>query len=151
VSGNTDDLEGDDHEHADHSSAVQAIIDYYGPSDFVLRGKTQPERAYTEKSGSFALLGGLKTGTVSKQMERLASPAFYVSADDPPLLVFHGDADQTVLLDQSERIVGLYSDLGLDARLITLEAAGHGGEQFFTGQHFETAKAFLDRHRPDKD
>lgn len=148
VSGNVPELEGDLGDHLDRSSAVQAIIDYFGPSDFVLRGKTQPDRAYTEKSGSFALLGGLKTGNVAPEMERFGSPATYVSSDDPPLLVFHGDADRTVLLDQSRRIVTLYSESGLRARLVTLENAGHGGKQFFTGENFETAMAFLDNHRP---
>ena len=132
----------------DHSSKVHAVIDYFGPTDFVLRGKTQPDRAYTEKSGSFALLGGFRSGTVDAKMEQLASPASYVSADDPPLLVFHGSADNTVLLDQSQRIVELYDKFGLESRLVLLAEAGHGGKQFFQGQHFDTLVAFLNRHRP---
>lgn len=146
VSGNVKKLEGKVGNHLDQSSAVQAVIDYYGPSDFVLRGKTQPERAYTEKSGSFALLGGLQKGKPTREIEEFASPAHYVSADDPPLLVFHGLADKVVLLDQSQRIVSLYSEAGLQAHLVVLEKAGHGGKQFFTGQHFQTMKEFLDRH-----
>jgi acetyl esterase/lipase len=148
VSADVAELEGKIGNHFDQSSRVQAIIDYFGPSDFVLRGKTQPERAYTEKSGSFALLGGLQTQTLSQERERFASPAHYVSADDPPLLVFHGTADQTVLLDQSQRIVSLYHEADLAARLVTLEKAGHGGKPFFSGEHFGTAKSFLDQQRP---
>ena len=74
-------LEGRIGGHFDQSSAVQAVIDYYGPSDFVLRGKTQPDRAYTTKSGSYALLGGLRRGEIDEQMERLASPAFFRFAE----------------------------------------------------------------------
>ncbi|TWU56727.1 Carboxylesterase NlhH [Rubripirellula tenax] len=148
VSGDVPDLEGDVGEHMDQTSRVQAVIDYFGPSDFVLRGKTQPERAYTEKSGSLALLGGLRDGKVSEEVERWASPSQYVSADDPPLLIFHGNADSTVLLDQSERIASLYKDAGLDGRLVVLKNAGHGGTAFFRGRHFETAKQFLLRHCP---
>ena len=149
VSGGQGELEGNVGGNLDQSSTVQAVIDYYGPSDFVLRGKTQPERAYTEKSGSFALLGGLKRGKVTPDTETFASPAHYVSDDDPPLLIFHGDADKVVLLDQSLRIRKLYSDAGLKVRLVTLKGAGHGGQQFFAGGQFETAKAFLDEHRPE--
>jgi dipeptidyl aminopeptidase/acylaminoacyl peptidase len=148
VSGDVPDLEGDVGDHGNQSSAVQAVIDYFGPSDFVLRGKTQPERAYTQASGSFALLGGLKTGRLEPEMERRASPATYVSNGDPPLLVFQGDADQVVLPDQSQRIVELYSKAGLPARLVTLKGAGHGGKAFFSGTHFDTAVEFLDKHRP---
>ncbi len=148
VSGHVKELEGNVGDHADQSSAVQAVIDYFGPSDFVLRGKTQPERAYTEKSGSFALLGGVKNGKVDPEAEKLASPAHYVSEDDPPLLIFHGKVDSTVLLDQSEHIAKLYEKAGLKARLVILEKAGHGGRQFFTGDHFESARMFLDSYRP---
>ena len=149
VSAGVDELEGTVGGNRNQSSAVQAVIDYYGPSDFVLRGRTHPERAYTEKSGSFALLGGIRDGKVSPEMEKAASPAAYVTADDPPLLIFHGTADRTVLLDQSQRIQKLYADAGLKVQLITLQDAGHGGQQFFTGSHFETAESFLSAHRPD--
>ncbi|EGF28314.1 alpha/beta hydrolase [Rhodopirellula baltica] len=148
TSSDVTELEGEVGGNLKQSSSVQAVIDYFGPSDFVLRGKTQPERAYTNQSGSYALLGG-KDGKVAASMERLASPATYVSSDDPPLLIFHGTADKTVLLDQSERMVELYDAVGLDVELITLEGAGHGGKRFFEGDSLQKAIHFLNAHRPD--
>ena len=146
VSADVPELEGTIGDCRSQSSRVQAIVDYYGPSDFVLRGQTQPERAYTEKSGSLALLGGKGSGKIDPDMERFASPASYVSLDDPPLLVLHGDDDKTVLLDQSQRIVNLYQQQGLDSRLIVVRGSGHGGSVFFRGMHFQTARTFLSRH-----
>lgn len=148
TSGDVTELEGEVGGNLKQSSSVQAVIDYFGPSDFVLRGKTQPERAYTNQSGSYALLGG-EGGKVAASMERLASPATYVSTDDPPLLIFHGTADKTVLLDQSDRMVELYDAVGLDVELVTLEGAGHGGKRFFEGDSFQKAIHFLNAHRPD--
>lgn len=148
TSGGVAELEGDVGGNLNESSTVQAIIDYFGPSDFVLRGKTQPERAYTDKSGSFALLGGESGEKLDLNTERFASPASYVSPGAPPLLIFHGTADRTVLLDQSEHIAKLYSDIGLSAELVILEEVGHGGKIFFQGEHFERAKRFLEIHRP---
>ncbi|QGJ69272.1 Carboxylesterase type B [Planctomycetales bacterium 10988] len=148
VSGAVPELEGEVGDHPDQSSSVQAVIDYFGPSDFVLRGKTQPDRAYTEKSGSFALLGGLQGG-VTPRMERFASPSSYVSADDPPLLIFQGKEDPVVLPDQSERILSLYTEAGLEAKLILIEKAKHGGKVFFDRKHFRAALHFLNRHRPE--
>ncbi|WP_237227831.1 alpha/beta hydrolase [Rubinisphaera sp. JC750] len=144
VSADEKELEGTVGGNLDQSSRVQGIIDYYGPSDFILRGKTQPERAYTTKSGGFALLGGLKHGEVIPELQKQASPAQYVSDDDPPLLVFHGTDDKTVLLDQSERIVELYHSAELPAQLVILEGAGHGGNRFYSGEHLATALKFLD-------
>ena len=141
-------LEGDVGGHLDRSSAVQAVLDYFGPSDFVLRGKTQPERAYTEKSGSFALLGGLKDGKISPELEKLASPAFHVDRGDPPLIVFQGANDKTVLPDQSQRIISAYKAAKLDATLVLVKGAGHGGSVFYEGDNLERARQFLEQHRP---
>ena len=150
TSGGVAELEGTVGGNLEHSSRVQAVIDYFGPSDFELRGKTQPDRAYTDKSGSFALLGG-RNGKVPLKMERFASPATYVSSDDPPLLIFHGTADKVVLPDQSEHIARRYQASGLTAQLVMVEGAGHGDKAFFQGKNFETALRFLQSHRPDQD
>lgn len=148
VSGGNEELEGNVGANLDQSSRVQAIIDYYGPSDFVLRGESQPDRAYSDKSGSFALLGGRRGDEkLDPAIEKRASPASYVSPDDPPLLVFHGGADEIVLLDQSQRIVDLYGREGLDAQLVVLDASGHGGREFFEGQNRDVLVDFLERSR----
>ncbi|MEZ6122319.1 MAG: alpha/beta hydrolase [Planctomycetaceae bacterium] len=145
VSANVPELEGDVGGNCDQSSAVQAVVDFYGPSDFELRGKTQPDRAYTTKAGSFALLGGLRDGKITPEAERFASPSTYVSSNDPPLLIFHGTKDQKVLLDQSERMVSLYRQSGISVRLITIEGAGHGGKAFWTPENLNTVRQFLDQ------
>ena len=150
TSGGVEQMEGCVGNHSEQSSAVQAVIDYFGPSDFVLRGKTQPERAYTNKSGSFALLGGVEGQTLDVHTEAFASPATYVSADDPPLLIFHGKVDSTVLLDQSQHIAKLYTGAGLKVQLVVLEKAGHGGKMFFQEEHFEQAVRFLETQRPKR-
>lgn len=147
TSAGVETLEGTLGDHLDQSSSVQCVIDYYGPSDFVLREKTQPDRALTTKSGSFALLGGLRDGKPDNTLKKLASPAMHVSADDPPLLIFQGTDDKTVLMDQSERMRDAYSEAGLAVELIVVPDAGHGGAVFFAGPNFdrfvETLRQYL--------
>lgn len=113
----------------DQSSAVHAIVDFYGPSDFLLRSKNQPVKTEIPDSPVWLLLGG----PVSKKQEiaKVASPAFHVSKDDPPLLIYHGDKDGKVKMDQSQRMVDEYKKLNLDVKLFVIEGAGHGGKQFF--------------------
>ncbi len=137
-------LEGTVGGHLDQSSRVDAVIDFYGPTDFVLRSKTHPARANRADSGTYGLLGG----GADKQTQRAqqASPTSYVSPDDPPLLIFHGDRDKKVLLDQSYRIQELYNQANLSATLHVLKGLGHGGSQFFQGQQQKRIVAFLDRH-----
>ncbi len=143
TSAGVNELEGDVGGNLEQSSRVQAVINYFGPSDFVLRGETQPDVAYSEKSGSFAWLGGKKLGAVDKQLELAASATRYVSSESPPLLVFHGLADELVLSNQAHRIVEAYQKVGLSAQLILLEGAGHGGGQFFSGEPMQAAIEFL--------
>ncbi len=58
---------------------------------------------------------------------REASPITYVTPDDPPLLLVHGDADQVVPFKQSELILAALEEQGVEARLIRIRGAGHGG------------------------
>ncbi|HBE68964.1 MAG TPA: alpha/beta hydrolase [Planctomycetaceae bacterium] len=145
TTGGVEELEGTVGGNEQFSSSVLAIVDYFGPSDFVLRGRTQPEMAYSEKAGSFALLGGLepKSAGVDKRLERIASPSNWVGKGDPPLLMLHGTKDTRVLIDQSERMLDLYKDFDLEAELIRVTGAGHGGMEFFMGKNFQTVQAFL--------
>jgi uncharacterized protein (DUF885 family)/acetyl esterase/lipase len=141
-------LEGEVGGNVEQSSQVQAVINYFGPSDFVLRGKTQPDVAYTEQSGSFALLGGKQLGAVDKQLELAASAAQQVTTAAPPLMVMHGTADKLVLMDQADRSVEAYQAHGRPVQLIVLEGAGHGDAQFFWGDTMTAAIDFLNQHRP---
>ena len=51
-------LEGEVGGNLTQPSSVSAIIDYYGPTDFILRSKTQPSRANEVGSVVYNLLGG---------------------------------------------------------------------------------------------
>ena len=134
-------LEGTVGGNLDQSSKVTAIVNFFGPMDFRLRSRTQPERA-NAAGGPVALLLG---GGADKLTEaaKLASPAFHVTADDPPMLAFHGGKDKTVLLDQAHRIDEVYRKAGLSIDLQILKGAGHGGNVFYKGASREYLLEFL--------
>lgn len=58
TSGDVKELEGTVGGNLDQSSRVDAVVDFYGATDFVLRSKTQPHRANKEGSVVYRLLGG---------------------------------------------------------------------------------------------
>jgi dipeptidyl aminopeptidase/acylaminoacyl peptidase len=60
-------------------------------------------------------------------LARKASPVTYASSDDPPFLIIHGDTDDTVPLEQSQRLFDKLKDAGVDATLIVVKNGGHGG------------------------
>ena len=70
--------------HLDQSSAVQAVINYFGPTDFPLRRMTQPERHLTPAGGSFLLLGGSEEGGPDPGLPPVRRPIFFCAAADGP-------------------------------------------------------------------
>lgn len=144
TSGGVKELEGEVGGNLDYDSRVQAIVDYYGATDFILRSKTQPSRANAVGSVVYRLLGG--PASEKTDLARLASGVYYVTKDDPPLLILHGAKDNKVLMDQSERIIEAYSKLDLPSQLHVLPDAGHGGEAFFAGENRQRVIRFFDKH-----
>ncbi|WP_395743518.1 alpha/beta hydrolase fold domain-containing protein [Prosthecobacter sp.] len=144
TTGGVPEYEGTVGGNLDQSSAVQAVADYFGPSDFILRSENQPIKTEDPKSTVFLLLGG----PVKKNLElaRFASPAFQVSSGDAPLLIIHGDKDTTVHLDQSQRMVDLYQKAGLEVALQVVPGGGHGGNAHFTPPLRETVATFFTKH-----
>ena len=135
-------LEGEVGGNLTQPSSVSAIIDYYGATDFILRSKTQPSRANEVGSVVYNLLGGGADKKV--ELAKLASAAHHVTKDDPPLLIFHGDKDNTVLIDQSEAIIKAYKSKGLSVRMNVLSGKKHGGAVFYDGENRKRVLEFLE-------
>ncbi len=141
TSGNVAELEGATSGNAEQSSRVQGIIDYYGPSDFVLRSKSHPAKTEVPDGSVYKLLGGKASENLPAA--RTASPITHVSEDDPPLLMLHGAKDTTVLLEQSEVLRDAYAKLGLEVNLVVIPDARHG----WKGQPSEERAAILNSLR----
>jgi acetyl esterase/lipase len=131
----------------EQSSRVQAVVDYFGASDFVLRSQTQPEKTEKPGSSAYQLLGG--SNREQPEKAKLASAAWQVSDDDPPLLILHGEKDNTVLIDQAERMRDAYESAGLEVDYHPLKDSGHGGNEFFTGENRQLVEAFFRKHLTD--
>jgi dipeptidyl aminopeptidase/acylaminoacyl peptidase len=70
----------------------------------------------------------LERTTDEKQALELAarvSPITHVTADDPPTLIVHGDADRLVPIQQAEAIVGKFKEVGVRSELLTRPKRGH--------------------------
>jgi len=143
TSGGVKELEGTVGGNLKYSSRVDAVVDFYGATDFELRSRTQPHRANEPGSVVYKLLGGGADKEVAAA--RLASAVTHVSPGDPPTLVIHGDRDRTVLMDQSEAIVRAYRRTGLPIELRVIRNAGHGGAVFYSGPARRWVVEFLDR------
>ena len=70
-----------------------------------------------------AMLG--KSSAQAPELYRAASPVTYVDRDDPPLLILHGTADNTVPVDQSRLFAAKLKEVGARHELVIVEGAPH--------------------------
>ncbi|TWU36062.1 alpha/beta hydrolase fold domain-containing protein [Novipirellula artificiosorum] len=116
-------------ENRDQSSGVQAVCDYYGPTDFnVFVTTPRYERHAQADSPEAKLIGGAVLE--NPEQVRRVNPITYVSQDDPPFLIVHGDQDGTVPLNQSELLFNALKKAGVSVHFHTIHGAGHGGAAF---------------------
>jgi len=139
------DLEGTLGEHLGTSSEVHAIVSYFGASDLLtILAQSTPYGVGVRTPALKRLLGALPEE--NETLARLASPVFQVDARDPPLLLLHGDQDPQMPINQSHELEGAYERVGLDAKLIVVHGAGHGGAAFYDPERTALVAAFLDEH-----
>jgi acetyl esterase/lipase len=81
-----------------------------------------------------------------------ASPANFVSSDDPPMFFYHGQRDQVVDIAHPTEMVAELKQSGVAAKLYVVPNAGHLGA-FFDRSAIAEGIKFLDEHlavsRPD--
>jgi acetyl esterase/lipase len=136
-------LEGALGEHLDQSSAVQAIVSYFGASNLTtILQQSTPFGVGVRQPALIRLLGGLPSDV--EPLAKLASPVFHVDASDPPLLLLHGDQDRQMPINQSHELEGAYERQGLDVDFIVVHDAGHGGDEFYAQGHLQRLIDFLD-------
>ena len=117
------------------SSRVQAVACFFPLTDFLNWGR--PGRHHEKLKSHRSPLDFYAYDAEAEQFERITdeervleiakqiSPITHVTADDPPTLIIHGDADQ-IPIQQSEVIVEAFKKVGVIAKLIVKPGAGHG-------------------------
>ena len=141
-------LEGNLGDHLGTSSDVHAILSYYGASNLMtILAQSTPYGVGVRKPALEALLGA--TPDHARELATLASPVSHVDRSDPPLLLFHGDQDPQMPINQSHELHGAYEALGLDVSFDVVHGGVHGdrdGEpKFFSPARNDRAVAFLKR------
>ena len=144
TSGDVKPLEGDVGGNLDQSSRVQAVIDFYGPTDLYYNATQDKDRVDVADGPLWQFLGGKPSERLDAA--KLASPVHHVSGDDPPLLILHGTEDPQVRLLHSQFLHDAYQKAGLPVQLVVIEGAGHGGPMFNDDARRQIITTFLRRH-----
>ena len=149
TSGGVKSLEGSSGGNLEQSSRVMAVVDYFGPTDFLTfqSDATDPPGlkfdATSEKSDLSKLFDFIKSGQGMAQivahaddkdweyapfvdLARLASPITHVTPDDAPMFIAHGAADTVVPLKQSHRLRDALGTRGVMTIYMESKEGGHG-------------------------
>lgn len=99
-------------------NGVAAVVAYFPPTDLrpLARGDAPADG------------GNQRFPALNFAVDQAAgvSPIAFVSPDDPPTLLIHGDADTLVNISASTNIAAEFERTGVRYDFITIEGAGHG-------------------------
>lgn len=128
----------------DVSSDVHAIVSYSGASNLTTILAQSTPRGLEVRVPALELLLG---GSVEERLDlaRFGSPVFQVDADDPPVMLLHGDQDPQMPINQAHELHGVAKRYGLDVHFEVLHGVGHGGPEFNDAEHIQLVADFLRR------
>jgi acetyl esterase/lipase len=102
-----------------HSSKVQAVVNFFGPTDYQVGMMSKYAKRVLND-----FLGG--TREENPKAYKAAAPVTYVSVKDAPVQTHHGTADKIVPYDQALRLQIALKKAGVANELHTVDKAGHG-------------------------
>jgi acetyl esterase/lipase len=109
------------------SSAVCAVVDWYGPTDFSqmdAQAPAHPALLHDTPDSPESLLLGAPVPE-APELVRAANPCSYVTPDAPPFLIQHGTHDRVVPYGQSVLLYETLRAAGCDVELQAVEGADH--------------------------
>ncbi|MEJ0022519.1 MAG: alpha/beta hydrolase [Alphaproteobacteria bacterium] len=103
------------------SDCVQGAILWFPVTDIEALIAERPA-----SDATVANLLGCKLADCAPGLARQASPVTHIDANDPPMLIVHGEADKTIPVSQSRVLYAALKAKGVDADLLILPGLDHG-------------------------
>ena len=138
--GATDTINDFDPALSGYPSRVQAVVDYFGPTDLTNLFEWSPT--------IWPLIQNLvgQPWFPGSPAYQAASPLFLVTPDDAPTVVFHGTADNVVPVSQSQRIVAAMQANQVPVHYYEFPGQGHGFNAATNNATIQVMTAFFAQH-----
>jgi acetyl esterase/lipase len=119
------DLEGNLGNNLNSSSHVNAVVDWFGPTNFITMDSCGSSFKHDDiKSPESSLIGAAIQE--NKDKVALANPVSYISKNTVPFLIIHGTNDKLVPYCQSQELYQKMQQINVPSRFITVDGGGHG-------------------------
>ena len=153
ASGGVKELEGEGG-NAEQSSRVQAVVDFFGPTDFLQMDAHAVKGAFLKHDPANSPESRLIGGPIQENVEKVkrANPIEYVKKDAPPFFIAHGEQDPLVPCHQSELLDAALKRAKVEVTFQKVSKAGHDGREFNTDKMQTAIQEFFDKHlkaKPD--
>lgn len=121
----TEYIEGDVGQYLSYNSSVDAVVDWFGPTDFLVMNSCGSQLDHNAaNSPESSLIGG--PIQQNKDKCELANPVTYIDSSDPPFLIIHGDADPLVPPCESEMLFNALQKAKVPSQFILVPGGQHG-------------------------
>lgn len=107
----------DEGEYLEQSSEVQGVIDYYGLTEFWMKGR------------------------IDENLEEAGEDC--IGKGTPPFLILHGDRDELVEIEQSQMLYEKLCKRDVPVEFYILKGCGHGADEFYQAEIMEIVKEFI--------
>jgi acetyl esterase/lipase len=146
TSGDAKDLEGDGG-NKDVSSRVQAVCDWFGPTDFSKEAEQALPTSKIDRTKPDCPEAKLIGGPLAEHPDRVkrANPITHINKSCPPFLIVHGEQDDIVPVGQSRILHDALKNAGIESTLIAVPDASHG-PGIGTPEQMRQIAAFFDKH-----
>jgi len=134
-------------DHLDQTSEVQAVCNFFGPTD-ILTGLDGLDPNTDLIKSLVNMYTGLLGGPIREKQDvaKLASPTTYVDEHAAVFMHVHGTADLLVPVEQAEKLHDKLRQANVSSRLFLLPQAGHGGEDFVSPKMLKEIQTFFDKN-----
>ena len=146
TSGGVKELEGNVGGNLEFSSSVNAALDWSGPVDLNYMSCGAAEDTWNHAPEE-AVMGFSFKG--NEERFKALNATNYIDANDPPVAIFHGTADNVVPHCQGSHFYELLDNAGVRAELYLVDGGGHGFNMY-TEYTLRSMTNFLDKVRFEK-
>lgn len=131
------------------SSCVQAVCDWFGPTDFLKINDFPRKVSYAPGDSPEEILIG---GPIQENLEKVvqANPMTYVTPAAPPFLIAHADDDLIVPLNQSQLLFEKIRQAGVEVTFEVVKGGGHG-RKFDSPKLRQNMATFFQQHLAPSD
>lgn len=142
----TVDLVGDVGEFTSFGTCIDAVSLWSAPTDIYLMNPINNFMGSGTYEGAF--IGVEREG--NKDKWTVASSPYYVSEDDPPVILFHGTSDKTVNIEQSEMMYDSLQKHHVESKFVRVSGGEHGSSNMYTSETLGEMVSFFDKAREAK-